>query len=136
MTSKYSDEILSEVRRLIEEFTDTSVAVTADIWTSRTLDSYISMNVHFVDKLSRLHARTPAVQLFNEKHTGENIQEVLEGLLENKRVINLNSLPMFATVDNAANMLRCIRLSMLDVYACVNHTQQLAVLDSFKVNNV
>ena len=43
MTSKYSDEILSEVRRLIEEFTDISVTVTADSRTSITLDSYISM---------------------------------------------------------------------------------------------
>ena len=56
--------------------------------------------------------------------------------MEKKLGMDLNSLPMFATVDNAANMLRGIRLSMLDVYACVNHTQQLAVLDSFKVNNV
>jgi hypothetical protein len=134
MTSKYSEEILSEVKKLIEEFTDASVSVTADIWTSRTLDAYISMTVHFVDKLFRLHAWTPAVQLFNEKHSGENIKEVLEGLLEDKLGMDLNSLPMFATVDNAANMIRGIRMSMLDVYACVNHTGQLAVLDSFKVD--
>ena len=61
MTSKYSEEILSEVKKLIEEFTDASVSVAADIWTSRTLDAYISMMVHFVDKLFRLYAWTPAV---------------------------------------------------------------------------
>ena len=58
----------------------------------------------------------------------------MEGLLEDKLGVDLNSLPMFATADNAANMMRGIRLSMLDVYACVNHTQQLAILDDFKVD--
>ena len=55
LTAKYSKEIIEEVKKLIEEYTDASLAITTDIWTSRTQDGYISLTVHFVDKLFRLH---------------------------------------------------------------------------------
>ena len=55
MTEKYSKDILEEVKKLIEEYTDASVAATTDIWTSRVQDSYISLTVHFVDRFFRLH---------------------------------------------------------------------------------
>ena len=70
--------------------------------------------------------------VFNQSHTGENIQEVIEDLLQNKLDINLQSWPLFATSDNASNMVRGLGLSMLEMYGCVNHTQQLGILDSFK----
>lgn len=131
-TEKYSEEILQEVLKLIKEYTDAGVSVTADIWTSRRQDSYLSLSCHFIDKLFRIHRWTPAVALFNQSHTGENIQLALENLVENKLGIALDSLPLFATTDNAANMLRGVRLSMLEVYGCVCHWQQLAILDTFK----
>ena len=131
-TEKFSQAILLEVTKLIKEYTDASVAITADIWTSRRQDSYLSLSCHFIDKLFRIHRWTPAVALFNESHTGENIQMALERLVESKLGITLDSLPLFATTDNAANMLKGIRLSMLEVYGCVCHWQQLAILDTFK----
>ena len=134
--SRYTDtcskDILKEVTKLIKELTDASVAVTADIWTSRRQDSYLSLTCHFIDKLFRIHRWTPAVALFNESHTGENIQVALEKLVEEKLGINMDDMPLFATTDNAANMLKGIKLSMLDVYGCVCHWQQLAILDTFK----
>ena len=64
-TEKYSEEILQEVLKLIKEYTDAGVSVTADIWTSRRQDSYLSLSCHFIDKLFRIHRWTPAVALFN-----------------------------------------------------------------------
>ena len=130
---KYSKEIIEQVKNLIQEYTDASLAITTDIWSSRSQDSYISLTVHFVDKQFRLHRWTPAVTVFNQSHTGENIQQILEDLLVSKLHINLESWPLFATSDNASNMVKGIGLSALEMYACVNHTQQLAILDSFKI---
>ena len=69
--------------------------------------------------------------VFNQSHTGENIQEI-EDMLQYKLDINLQSWPLFATSDNASNMVRGLGLSMLEMYGFVNHTQQLGILDSFK----
>jgi hypothetical protein len=72
--------------------------------------------------------------LFNASHTGQNIQVMLEDLLQNKLGIKLDTMPLFGTSDNASNMVRGLGLSMLAMYACVNHTQQVAILDTFKVS--
>ena len=62
---------------------------------------------------------------------------MLEDLLQNKLNIDLHTWPLFATSDNASNMVKGIGLSTLEMYGCVNHTQQLAIMDSFKVwNNI
>ena len=55
MAGRYAKEIIEEVKKLIEEYTDASLAITTDIWSSRAQDSYISLTIHFVDKLFRLH---------------------------------------------------------------------------------
>ena len=82
--SKYSKEVLDQVMGLIKSYSDASLSITTDIWTSRSRDSYLSLTCHFIDKLFRIHRWTPAVALFNESHTGENIQTALEGLIEDK----------------------------------------------------
>ena len=39
---------------------------------------------------------------------------------------------MFGTSDNASNMVKGLGQSLLEMYGCNNHTQQLAILDVFK----
>ena len=41
-------------------------------------------------------------------------------------------LPKWAVSDNASNMVRRVGLSILELYTCNCHTQQLAIQDSFK----
>jgi hypothetical protein len=43
-----------------------------------------------------------------------------------------DTLPMFGTSDNASNMVKGLGQSLLEMYGCNNHTQQLAILDAFK----
>ena len=52
---QYSAEILEQVKQTITKFCTASAALTTDIWTSRSLDANISLTVHFVDKMFRLH---------------------------------------------------------------------------------
>ena len=53
-------------------------------------------------------------------------------MIQDKLGVDLESKPLFETSDNAANMQKGIRLSMLEVYGCVCHWQQLAIIDTFK----
>ena len=71
-------EILEDVKKAVKKFCDASAAITTDLWTSRARDSYISITVHFVDELFRLHRWTPFCSPFTDRHTGENIQEVVD----------------------------------------------------------
>ena len=61
-TDRYSKDILKEVTNLIQELTDASLAITADIWTGRRQDSYLSLTCHFIDKLIRIHRWTGHLQ--------------------------------------------------------------------------
>ena len=128
---KYSGEILEDVQKAILDFCDSSVAVTTDLWTSRAMDHYISITTHFVDNLFRLHRWTPFCSQFTDKHTGENIQDVIDFDLEDKLDI-LEEIPKWGVSDNAKNMVKGIKRSILELYTCNCHTQQLAILDTFK----
>ena len=54
----FSADILEDVKKAVDEFCDASAAITTDLWTSRARDSYISITLHFVDKMFRLHRWT------------------------------------------------------------------------------
>jgi hypothetical protein len=51
----FSAEVLDDVKKAVDEFCNASAAITTDLWTSRARDSYISITLHFVDKMFRLH---------------------------------------------------------------------------------
>ena len=75
---------------------------------------------------------TPICQLFDEEHTGDQIEAVLEKMVMDTLKLDPD-LPMWGVSDNAANMLRAMRLSRLETYACLCHRQQLGILDTFKI---
>ena len=52
---EFSEDILVDVKKAVDEFCDASAAITTDLWTSRARHSYISITLHFIDKLFRLH---------------------------------------------------------------------------------
>ncbi len=128
---KFSDEVLEDVKKAVKKFCDASAAITTDLWTSRAMDSYISITVHFIDDLFRLHRWTPFCSPFADRHTGENIQEVVDMDIEVKLDIP-PSLPKWGVSDNASNMVKALDLSITELYTCLCHTQQLAITDTFK----
>ena len=75
---------------------------------------------------------TPICQLFDEEHKGDQIKDVLEKMVLDTLELSAD-LPLWGVSDNAANMLRAMRLSLLQIFSCLCHTQQLAVLDTFKL---
>ena len=120
---EYCKELLDEVKKMITDHCDCSMAINTD--------SFISITTHFIDKQFRIHRWTPACKLFEGRHTGDNIQEVLDSILTEDLKVS-DSLPKFGTSDNAANMIKALDQSSANMYGCNNHTQQLAILDAFK----
>ena len=116
--SKFAQEVLGDVMEAIEELCDASANITTDLWTSRARDSYIAITVHFVDKLFRLHRWTPFCSSFTDRHTGENIQEVIDMNLEDKLKLP-NSLPKWGTSDNASNMIKAINRYLFTLLVCL-----------------
>lgn len=127
---RYSFEILEDVKKLIADNCDVSLALTTDIWMSRCMDSYISGTVHFINKHFRLHRRTPNCLMFDGSHTGDAIKDFLEDIVD-KLAVSAD-IPMWGVADNASNMVKGLKHSTLDMYSCLNPTHQLAILDTFK----
>ena len=71
---------------------------------------------------------TLSTQVFTEQHTGINICEVLDLLLDEWKIPR-NKVHLICT-DNAANMLLGIDLLEVDHLSCYNHTNQLCINDS------
>ena len=68
-----SEHVLEEVQKILREVKDTlqSISFTSDLWTSRALDSYISLTCHFIDDLFRMNRWNPAVKPMEKRHTNK-----------------------------------------------------------------
>ena len=81
--------------------------MTSDIWSSRSQDGYISGTFHFIDDKFRLHHWTPLCVPVTERHTGEVIQEHLDGIVE--KLEFKDGFNKTCVSDNPANMLAAVR---------------------------
>jgi len=78
------------------------VAITSDIWTSATIESYVSVTVHYTDNNWALCNCVLAVMLTEDRHTGDNIAN---WLLDSIAQYDLTPSKVCATVhDNGSNM--------------------------------
>jgi len=116
------------------------VAVTSDIWTSATNESYISVTVHYIDNSWVLCNRVLAVMPIADRHTGDNI---VKWLLDVIAQYDLSPSKVSAIVhDNGSNMVAAAKkLEALHGWSsvrCVAHTIQLvvnAVLQSVSISD-
>jgi len=103
--------------------------LTTDIWTSRAMESFISLTIHFVDHDFRLHKYLLEVKPFPGSHTGVMIASKIEdimsdwGLDKKKLVLILR--------DNGANVALACRLLQVPSYGCIPHTINLVLAPVF-----
>ena len=95
------------------------VALTTKNWTSSTLDSYLTVTVHFIDKLWQMCTE------LGERHTGINIADRLTKMakewdIPHKRISAI-------VHDNAANAVLGAELTDWPHFGCVVHTLQLCI---------
>ena len=75
-----ADELVKEVTEIIRSCRAEmeGVSFTIDIWTSETMESFISLSVDWIDKDWILHRWTPFVRHFPDCHTGLLIKVKLD----------------------------------------------------------
>lgn len=118
-------EIKGKVKCNLEEAM--SVSCTTDCWTSRSLESYITITAHIIDTQWKLKTFTLTTHEFEERHTAGNIAEHLGNSfvywgIENK----INAV----VTDNALNIVNAVsHLNVMEKcgLTCSAHTLQLAV---------
>ncbi|XP_063742293.1 E3 SUMO-protein ligase ZBED1-like [Eleginops maclovinus] len=100
-------------------------AATTDMWSSRTMDPYLSLTVHFISDEWVLESHCLQTSYFPDDHTGEllaaGLQEALDswGLSEQKLVA--------ITTDNGANIKKAIELNHWTRLQCFGHRLHLAI---------
>ena len=105
------------------------VSVTTDCWTSRTVDPYMTVTVHFVDQNWQINSRVLSTTKVEGSHTGEKIADELRGVfktwgIEDKVTTIVN--------DNAANVKNAVERLKTRHQACFAPTLNLVVKDSIR----
>ena len=109
-------------------------AITTDIWSSRHLDSYTGLTIHYIDGNFELQSHLLDTREFSESHTGENIATELKEILGewNMSLENL----VAATTDNGSNIVLTTEMLDWTRMPCFSHTLQLAVEVILKIPEV
>ena len=113
------------------------VAFTSDIWSSRALNSYITLTMHYVDKDFNLRKFLVGCVNFDEKHTAIEISEKLDRLIEGINLpVNAN---LTMTTDGASNMIKAASKESRNVndhLVCLCHILSNCLKDAFEVKAV
>jgi len=132
------ETVKATVKEILEDIPG-AIGLTADLWTSVTMESYCGITAHFLDRDWRLQHLVLDVLPMPYPHTGEAIKDalmatVLEFSIE-KKILTL-------TTDNASSMIKAFGLLADEILAkhgrviyhvrCGAHIINLAVQDGLK----
>ncbi|KAE8575740.1 hypothetical protein XENTR_v10003928 [Xenopus tropicalis] len=109
-------------------------SATTDLWSSRSMEPYLSLTVHFISDDWVLHSHCLQTSFFPDDHTGEllaaGLQEALDswGLSEHRLVA--------ITTDNGANIIKAIELHNWTRFQCFGHRLHLAIETAMKDDRI
>uniref|UniRef100_A0A0K2TA40 Zinc finger BED domaincontaining protein 1like [Maylandia zebra] n=1 Tax=Lepeophtheirus salmonis TaxID=72036 RepID=A0A0K2TA40_LEPSM len=106
-------------------------AITIDHWSSRTIEIYISLTVHFVTK--NFDMKTCCLQTFflpQEQYPENNIAEQIRGALEEWDLEEDQQ--VCVTTDNASNMINALELYGRMHLQCFMHMLHMAIENAVK----
>ncbi|XP_076134518.1 E3 SUMO-protein ligase ZBED1-like [Alosa pseudoharengus] len=121
MSEKYAVEKEKAVAKL---HNIPAVCLTADMWTSLTMDSYLGVTCHYTDANTNLGSVLLGVAKFPKAHTADNIKEALSHLITDW---GLTGMVTTLVTDNAANMVAATEKLGLRHLPCFAHTLNLIV---------
>ena len=100
-------------------------ATTTDLWSSRTMEPYISLTLHYIDADFAIKTNCLQTAFFPEDHTGLNIAE---GLRQAMTAWDLKEENLVCiTTDNASNMKLAAELNGWMRLQCFGHRLHLAI---------
>ena len=130
--SKKYHTIKEEVLSCLES--TPSVALTTDIWTSRTVQAYITVTVHFLTEDWVLDSKVLVTREMTERHTGVHIAQSLREIAKDW---NLDDKVVAVVHDNASNMV--LPSDLLEDWGdlpCFGHMLQLAVSAGLDIHSI
>ncbi|XP_061725455.1 E3 SUMO-protein ligase ZBED1-like [Cydia pomonella] len=113
-----------------------SIACTADLWSSRTQESYLTCTTNIIDDEWNCETMTLSTQEMEERHTAVNIAKEINEISDKWGISS--SLSAVVT-DNATNIVNAVSSSNVlekNNLTCAAHSIQLAVNKSFLMENV
>jgi len=114
LSKEVSDRMNKAIEKNIEFY-----ALTSDIWSSRTMQSYMAVTMHAVTKDFDMIDYTLEVMPLTERHTGENIKDCFETIFSS-RSLKKEKLVMMLR-DNASNGKRACELCDIPSFGCIGH---------------
>ena len=109
---------------ITQEMEGKSVSLTTDLWTSCTMDPYITVTAHYITDVWKIKSKVLRTDYMTERHTAVNIADKLT------ETINDWDVSVFSTVhDNASSMNLAMELCQQfpSHLGCTGHTLQLAI---------
>lgn len=100
-------------------------ATTTDLWSSRSMEPYISLTVHYIDADFAMKTKCLQTAFFPDDHTGINIAD---GLKQAMAAWNLEEDKLVCiTTDNASNVKLAAELNGWIRLQCFGHRLHLAI---------
>ena len=108
-------------------------SATSDMWSSNTMEPYMSYTVHFIDSDWKLQSRCLQTLYTPADHTAENLADGMKEILEHW---NLSSTKQVCiTTDSGANVVKAVRDLGWPWMSCFGHNLHLAITNSMKNEN-
>ncbi len=100
-------------------------ASTADMWSSRATEPYISLTVHYITSDWSLNSCCIQTSFFPDDHTGENIASGLKQFLQEWNLDKEKQVCL--TTDSGANIVKAVTLNMWTRLSCFGHCLHIAI---------
>ena len=114
--------------------TDVHVAITTDSWTSRAIQSYLTVTAHYITSDWKLESKVLQTREMPERHTALNIAEKLRDSIKEWKI---DEERVSAIVhDNASNITLAVQNLGWQSVPCFAHTLQLAVNNGLEVSQI
>ena len=111
-----------------------SFSATTDLWTSAATEPYMTLTVHFIDKMWNLQSFClDTVPIFVD-HTGQNIADAVMDIFDNWQ-LSTDKL-VAATTDNGSNIVAAFNTLNLLRISCFGHNLDLAIKKGLNITQI
>ena len=94
-------------------------AITTDIWSSQTQDSFMSVTLHYINKDLKRKIVVLRIMPYNTQHTADSIKKNISNILKDWEL----PAPIIFLRDSASNVTKALANSL----PCLCHTLQLVI---------
>ncbi|KAL3207727.1 hypothetical protein MRX96_039545 [Rhipicephalus microplus] len=126
--SRKKKKLKKHIRAVFDDGGAECFTLTTDGWTSRAGDSCVYVTAHMMDRDFRQHAYALACKPIPQEHTGENIVQFLQDVIEEWGLPD--NIPTFFITDNSRNFVSAVAKSNWSGLLCFAHTLQLCINDA------